>query len=208
MNAAASIPHSARKLRVLIVEDEPRLRDLMSGVIARMHFPVQAVRSAEDAQRLMEADPHEIMLLDLNLPLMGGMEFFQIVHQRWPGTKVIILSGYGDLAAAQQAIRLEVVDFLAKPCHLRDLELALERARQALTAPAAAHLTPPRELMALMAQDESQQATLADTERQQILATLARNGGNRTTTATELGISRRTLHYRLSEYKRQGILID
>ena len=111
--------------RVLVVEDEPRMRDLLTDLLPDMGFSSVAVRTAEEALKIMEADPHEIAIVDLNLPGMEGMEFFTTVRERWPRTQVIILTGFGDLESARQAIRLNVVDFLTKPCHLGDLEVAL-----------------------------------------------------------------------------------
>lgn len=189
---------------MLIVEDESRLRDLLLDVVPDMGYHATAARTAQEAMRIMETDPRDILLLDLRLPVMGGMDFFQIVRNRWPDTQVIILTGFGDLDAARQAIHLDVVDFLSKPCHLKNVEIALDRARQRIMSSRPALPTenqPPPQPTSV---DDSPTMTLEQTERRQILAALARNNGNRTATALELGISRRMLHYRLNEYLRQG----
>ncbi len=193
-------------IRVLIVEDEPRFRELLLDEIPDMGFPATAVGSAEEARRVMEADPHDILLLDLQLPLMGGMEFFQLVRRHWPASQVIILTGFGGLDAAKQAIRMDVVDFLTKPCHLNELETALDRACRRLAGEnvLSDSASSPGSLSAPVPPG----VTLAEHERRLILETLARHHGNRTAAAVELGISRRTLHYRLSEYKDQGYLPD
>jgi len=192
--------------RVLVVEDEPRLRDLLADVVPDMAagFAVTVARTAEEAARILQVVSHDILILDLHLPGQSGMDFFETLRRTHPQAQVIIMTGFGDLAAARRAIRLDVVDFLGKPCRLAELEVALTRARQRLThhtarpapaeTPAPANTTPP--------------ATLEDLERQQILAALDRNNGNRTLTATQLGISRRTLQYRLSQYAQQGHPID
>jgi len=174
--------------RVLVVEDEPRMRELLADVVPEMGFGATAVRTGEDALRVMAVDPHPVVLLDLHLPGAGGMEVFAEVRRRWPDTQVIVLTAYGDLAAAQEAIRLGVADFLTKPFHLNDVEAALDRARRRLPAAAAVEAPP-----------EAPPVTLAEAERAAILAALARHGGNRTAAAAELGISRRKLHYWLSE---------
>jgi len=184
-------------LRVLIVEDEPRLRD----VIPEMGFSASAARSAEDALRIMQSDPHEILLLDLHLPLMSGMEMLERVRRDWPATQAIILTAYGDLAAAQRAIRLDVVEFLSKPFHLRDVELALDRARRRCASA--------RERSAREGNAETEEPkTLAEGEYEQIIAALRRNNGNRTAAAADLGIGRRTLHYRLADYRAQGLDVE
>jgi DNA-binding NtrC family response regulator len=177
--------------RVLIVEDEPRMRELLLEVIPPMGFTAVSARAAEEALRLMEADPSELLLLDLQLPGMGGMEFFERVRRRWPATQVIIMTGFGDLESARQAIRLDVVDFVTKPFHLRDIEVALDRARNRMVEEITTAQLPE-------APEPSEARTLADAERQAILAALERHAGNRTAAALELGISRRKLHYWLS----------
>jgi DNA-binding NtrC family response regulator len=199
MQALAEL--SSRLLRVLVVEDEARLRDLLAEVVPEMGFPTTAVRSAEEALRIMQGDPHEILILDLQLPLMGGMELFQRVRADWPATQVIVTTGFGDLATAQLAIRLEVVEFLSKPCHLYDVEQALEHARRRLLGERPATPISPQI-------EKNSPATLAESEFQQILAALRRHNGNKTAAAAELGISRRTIHYRLAEYRAGGMQID
>src|SRR5688572_510366 len=116
--------------RVMIVEDEPRMRELLVRAISGWGFESAAARSGEEALRLMDGQAAPVMVLDLNLPAMSGMEVFEAVRQRWPATQVIILTGFGDLESARKAIHLDVVEFLTKPCHLGDLERALDRARQ------------------------------------------------------------------------------
>jgi DNA-binding NtrC family response regulator len=200
---------------VLIVEDETRMRELLVRAIQGWGFRAEGAKSGEEALRIMEAGPRSILLLDLNLPAMGGMEVFEAVRQRWPQTQVIILTGFGDLEAAKQAIHLDVVEFLTKPCHLGELERALDRARRRIEAakplpevmedeepgperpPALVEVAPP-----------GSGAKLEEVERQHILAALARHKGNRAAAAAELGISLRTLYYRLSEYQKQGYEVD
>ena len=189
-----------RKPRVLIVEDEPRLRELLLDVVPDMGFAASAARTAEEAARLMEAEPREIVILDLQLPLMHGMDLFRQVRERWPTTQVIVLTGFGDLESARDAIRLDVVDFLSKPCHLREMEVALDRARRRMAAIVTAPVPKPAAPAPLPSAAEDAES-LADVERQQILKVLARHGGNKTRAAAELGICRRTLHYRLASYR-------
>jgi DNA-binding NtrC family response regulator len=182
------------------VEDEPRLREILSSAMSSWGFGVDTARSGEEALRAMENDARDIALLDLNLPGMSGIELFERIRERWPETAVVILTGFGDLAAARAAIRLDVVDFLTKPCRLDDLETALDRAWKRSPA-SQLPIVPDAELPA----DPTAPAkTLEEIERRHILDTLAKNHGNRTAAAAELGISRRTLQYRLSDYQEKG----
>jgi DNA-binding NtrC family response regulator len=181
----------SRLVRVLIVEDEPRLRELLADVVPGMGFEAVAARSAEEASRKMAAEPFDVLLLDLQLPGIGGMDFFESVRRDEPEVQVIILTGYGDLDSARRAIRLDVVDFLTKPFHLNDVESALDRARRRVLE----HRRRDGEPTPVTPGT----GTLEDAERAAIIAALKRHGGNRTAAAAELGISRRKLHYWLAD---------
>jgi DNA-binding NtrC family response regulator len=126
--------------RVLVVEDDRRVREMLLDAVADMGFDVSAAPSAEAALKAIAQDEPDIAILDINLPVMSGMDLFEQVRQRWPAVQVIILSGYGDLESARRAIRLDVVDFLSKPCALGELEQAIQRARSRRVALAAAPL--------------------------------------------------------------------
>jgi DNA-binding NtrC family response regulator len=207
--------------RVLFVEDEARMRDLLVRAITSWGFEVAAAKTGEEALRMMEASPRQILLLDLNLPAMSGMEVFQRVRERWPETQVIILTGFGDLDSARRAIHLDVVEFLTKPCHLGELERAIDRANRRIAAteglptvdpdpddaPAAEEFDATIESTARPSNPDTP-ARLEAVERQHILTTLSKNHGNRAATAAELGISLRTLYYRLAEYQKQGHAVD
>ena len=191
--------------RVLIVEDIPRLRQMLERAIRDMEFTPVPVESGEAGIAAMEKSPSDIALVDLNLPGMNGLEFCEQVHRRWESTRLVILTGHGDLEAARRAIRLNVVDFLIKPCALGELEAALSKAMRGRHQSARLHVPDAREIMAEDdAERDSEARRMEDVEREHILDTLARNNGNRAKTAEELGISLRTLYYRLSTYESQG----
>ena len=200
--------------QVLLVEDETRLREMLTRAIHEMGFAPTAVGQAEAALRLMEARPFDILIVDLNLPGMGGLEFLEQVHARWPATQAIILTGFGDLNAAKQAIRLDVVDFLTKPAPLGELEVALDRARNRRLQAAGVEPARTAEVSRAMPLGEEHERassgeptpSLEEMEQRHILAVLEKNNGNRTATAAELGISLRKLYYRLGQYQKQGLI--
>ena len=187
--------------RVLIIEDEPRMRELLLRAMTGWGFDAAAARSGEEAMRLAADDPPHIVVLDLDLPGIGGLETFGRLRERQPDLQGIVLTGFGSLDAAKQAIHLDVVEFLTKPVPLGDLEQALDRAIRRVV-PAAPPVVPDD----VAAEPPPPGQTLAEVERHHILETLARNNGNRTATAAELGISRRTLYYKLGEYQRDGFI--
>lgn len=199
---------SIRGRSVLVVEDESRLRDMLTRAVTNMEFRSICVPSAEAALTLMEKQVFDIVLTDLNLPAMQGMDMCERIRQRWPDTQLVILTGYGSLDAAKAAIRLEVADFLTKPTSLGDLEAALNRALRRRLNHITTRPIPEIDLEEPMPAGSSgageQPRTLHDLEREHVLAALARHDGNREATADELGISVRTLYYRLKEYARLG----
>jgi len=197
----------SRGRNVLIVEDETRLREMLVRVVKDMEFRAVQVPHAEAALSLLEREPFDIVLTDLNLPGLHGIELCNRIRQQWPTTQIIILTGFGDLDSAKSAIRLDVVDFLTKPCSLGDLETALNRAlRRRMN-----HIFP-RAVVSIDAETQQdtqhdRPRTLQEVEREYVLAALARHDGNRAVAAEELGISVRTLYYRLNEYERLGISV-
>lgn len=208
-------PPSKVDPRVLIVEDEPRMRELLVRAIGGWGFEVAEARSGEEALRLAGEHPPDIVLLDLNLPGVDGIETFRRLRERVGGVQGIVLTGFASIEAARQAIHLDVVEFLTKPAPLGELEQALDRAMRRIV-PAAPTVLP--EGISAGGDIASEAATpmgtpartrtLEEVEREHILAALKRNDGNRTATAAQLGISRRTLYYKLGEYARQGFVVE
>jgi DNA-binding NtrC family response regulator len=193
---------------VLIVEDEMRLREMLTRAVREMGFTPAASSTAEAALR--EADNHtfDILILDLNLPGMSGLDMLERIRQSQPDLQVIILTGFGDLDAARLAIRLDVVDFLTKPCALGTLEEALDRARRRRFKTTGFEPPLPEEPPRFQPPPPPQEGrvSLEELEQRHILAVLEKNNGNRTATAAELGISVRKLYYRIGQYQKQGLL--
>ena len=207
---------------VLIVEDEQRLRDLLLRSLTNWGFEASAARSAEEAMRASESKPPDIVLLDLNLPGMDGLEFFTSLRRKRPEVQGIVLTGFATVEAAKQAVHMDMVEFLTKPCHLGEVEQALDRAMRRIAPP------DPPILPDVIAEGRGgdfaarggqpggdggedgngNPRTLEEVEREHILSTLQRHDGNRTATAAELGISRRTLYYKLTEYQKQGFEVE
>ena len=199
-----SLPHPRQitEARVVLVEDEARLRDLLLRALTGWGFVAVAARSGEEALRFHEAEPFDIAILDLNLPGIDGLETLRRLREKSPHLQGIILTGFASIESAKQAVHLDVVEFLTKPCHLGELEQALDRALRRM-AP-----TPPAVLDTPDLPMPAPGVTLEEVERQHIIAALRRNNGNRTATAQELGISRRTLYYKLEDYQKHGFVID
>lgn len=207
MTSPIQLPH--RTLRVLVVEDEPRLRDLLVDVIPDMGFVADAVRSAELAWPMIQSDPPDVVVLDLQLPVMGGLELLEKIRERNLDIAAVILSGFGDFRSAQRAIDLGVTAFISKPFDLGELDAALAKIvrerRQSPVSPAA-DVQKPSPDFGLTSDNFGK--TLAESQFELIRRALSRNRGNRTATAAELGISRRTLHHKIAQYRSEGLSLD
>ncbi|MHB1158553.1 MAG: response regulator transcription factor [Phycisphaerales bacterium] len=198
---------SEPRRHVLIVEDEPRLGQVLGQAMVELGYTATVVRTGEEAMRRMGESPHSILILDLNLPGMSGLDVLEKVRAAHGDVAAIILTGFGDLDSAKRAIHLDVVEFLTKPAHLGELEIALNRAEQRLRERDIERLRQRLHegIEASTSGDGGRNPVdaalkLEELEKHAILASLERHDGNREKTAKELGISVRTLYYRLSQY--------
>jgi two-component system response regulator RegA len=194
-------------LSVCVVEDEPRFRDLLVREISAMGFGVRGFRSAEDAWPALERDGFDAAFIDLNLPGQDGMGLFQRIHDDRPNMAVVILTGFGTLATAVQALRWGALDYLTKPCNLDQIEGVLARVEQNRRKAGVA-----REARITIDVEEGENAhaaaerTLEAAERELILTTLGKYGGRKADAARSLGISLRTLYNKLHTYRLQGFV--
>jgi len=208
---------------VLVVDDEPRIRNMLAQALKQMDFRATLAGSAEAGARELAQRTFDILILDLNLPGMDGMEFLTSIRKRHPDIQVIILTGFGDLEAAKRAIHLDVVEFLTKPCALGNLETALDRASKRrkgeIVNDAAAvtgnqlpafddplQISRPVPAAPPAADPAGGSLSLDEVEQRHILGVLERLNGNRAAAAAELGISLRKLYYRLGEYQKKGLI--
>lgn len=117
--------------RILIAEDEPEVLNSMLETIDWAHFgfdqPVGCGDGKEAIRRVNEGFIPHAVITDINMPLAGGLEFAEFLHENHPKTLVVILSGYDDFGYAQQALRMKVFDYVLKPVTPAKLENLLER---------------------------------------------------------------------------------
>jgi CheY-like chemotaxis protein len=113
-------------LRVLVVEDERELRSVFSDFVSALGHQAEVVGTAEAAlERLRVAPPH-VMILDVQLPGMSGLEFMGLPVVRDSGVPIIVISGYVTEDQARACLRLGALEFLAKPVPLEVLGTVLD----------------------------------------------------------------------------------
>lgn len=124
-------------LRLLIVDDEEEFRSATSKTLGRRGYHVIEAASGEEALAAIRRKTPDVVLLDLKMPGMDGIETLQEIRKIEPRLPVIILTGHGDYDAAVTSIKLEVVDFLQKPV---DVEQLSRRIRTLLERDGGKHL--------------------------------------------------------------------
>ena len=99
----------------LIVDDEKNIRLALSMALEQLEIPVETAASGEEALEKIAAGGYGMMLLDLRMPGLDGMEVLRRVAKERPEIKVIIITAYGSIDLAVEAMKLGAVDFLQKP---------------------------------------------------------------------------------------------
>jgi len=114
--------------RILIVDDEHPVRFALSEVLKKNDFATIEAESGTDAIRIIKEDDVDLVLLDLAMPEMDGIETLQELKRIKPNVPVIIVTGRGDIAAAVRATKLGAYDFLSKPPQVDRLIFTIQRA--------------------------------------------------------------------------------
>ncbi len=120
--------------RVLIVDDEQNMRWVLQEAMNRAGHTSHSVASGAEALSLLARTPIDLLVLDLKLKGMDGLSVLREVHTRWPNVVVIILTAYGTVATAVEALQNGAADYLRKPFDVEELVFKITRSleRQAL----------------------------------------------------------------------------
>jgi DNA-binding NtrC family response regulator len=115
---------------LLLVDDDATLARVLAAELERLGYRVATAGTGAAAlEAAGELEP-SLVLLDLQLPDMSGLDLLRAVRERLPGCEVIMLTGHGSIDTAIESIRIGAFDYLAKPCPLDELEVRLQRARE------------------------------------------------------------------------------
>ena len=113
-------------INVLIVDDDLSVRNTMDEYIANAGFSTLAASSAEEALELIEKNTFAVVITDIRLPGLGGLELTKVIKQK-NGSDVIVVTGYSDDYSYEEAINIGASDFVIKPVRLEELLLRLRR---------------------------------------------------------------------------------
>jgi DNA-binding NtrC family response regulator len=126
----------AVKTGVLVVDDEEVARQFCSTALDSLGFAAQTAASGSQALKMLETGQFDVVLADIRMPGMSGLELLKIVKQTYPDIDVVMMTGYGSIPSAVQAIKLGAYDYLTKPFRVDDLKHVFQRVaeKQELTA--------------------------------------------------------------------------
>jgi DNA-binding NtrC family response regulator len=117
-------------IRVLVADDERPIRFLMEKELPRAGCIVTQAESGEEALERLRDEEFDVVLLDLKMPGMGGMEALRRIRESGAGAEVVVLTGHPDVTTAIEAMKLGAYDYLTKPFKLAEVEVVLRRAAE------------------------------------------------------------------------------
>ena len=120
---------------IMIVEDEELVRQGLTSLVNYEQFGMKVIDQAENgriAWEKFQAQPADLLLTDINMPQLNGLDLAQLGREKAPSCHIIFLTGYEDFEFAQKAIRLGADDYLLKPFSKADIEEMLEKVKNKL----------------------------------------------------------------------------
>lgn len=116
--------------RILLVDDEEGIRKVLGILLMDSGYEVKSAASGEEALDIFREWRPELVLTDIKMPVMDGLELLKKIKEESPETEVIMMTGHGDLDLAIRSLQFEAADFVTKPISDEALEVALRRAHE------------------------------------------------------------------------------
>ncbi len=170
---------------LLLVDDDEVFRNRMARAFVERGYEVASAHDFDSAVALARGESPELAVLDLKMPGKSGLELVKALLEIDPQTKIVVLTGYGSIATAIDAVRLGATYYLQKPADADEILAAFARGQ-------APPLVPP--------ESDYRAPSLARAEWEHINRVLSDCGGNISEAARRLGIHRRSLQRKLQKY--------
>ncbi len=167
----------------LVVDDDERFRERLQKALLSRGYPVLSAADHESAMCLAATHQIERAIVDLRMPGASGLSLIVDLLERQPDIEIVVLTGYGSIATAVEAMRRGARDYLNKPCHADRILMAFD-AEPDGPLPKVDYEIP----------------SLARIEREHIERVLNECNGNVSKTARVLGMHRRTLQHKLAKF--------
>jgi two-component system NtrC family response regulator len=117
-------------MRILFADDEPALQELMRIELPRLGHEATVCPDGRTALAALDRTAYDCVIVDLDMPGVGGLEVIARVRETSPDTETVIITGKSSVESAVTAVRQGVFDYLTKPCKLVDIQAVLERVRK------------------------------------------------------------------------------
>jgi two-component system response regulator RegA len=178
-------PLSEDGASLLIVDDDEVLRERLARAFRERGFDVRTADGHSTAMDAARADSPEMAVVDLRMPGRSGLELVRDLRELDPATRIVVLTGYGSIATAIEALRVGATYYVQKPADADDILAAFERGTGPPLEAASTEYTAP---------------SLARAEWEHINRVVSDCGGNISEAARRLGIHRRSLQRKLQKY--------
>ena len=113
---------------ILVVDDEEAIRTSLRSILEDEGYQVAVASSGHEALKIHGTDPPDLMILDIWMPELDGLETLRRVKEFAPGTQVMMMSGHGSIETAVKAIKLGAYDYIEKPLSLENVTLRVKHA--------------------------------------------------------------------------------
>ncbi|QQG65909.1 sigma-54-dependent transcriptional regulator [Desulfobulbus oligotrophicus] len=120
----------SNKRWVLIIDDEENMRHMLSSVLGRLGYTVQAAENGQAGLEALQQQDFDVVLCDIRMPEMDGMEFLRRANDKGITATIIMMSAFGSMDTALAAIRLGAYDYISKPFKPDEIELTLRKAEE------------------------------------------------------------------------------
>ena len=120
-------------VNILVVDDEPDFLETLVKRLSKRNFSVRGAASGEQALEMLGQEAADVVLLDVRMPGMDGMQVLGEIKKRHPHTQVIILTGHASVESARDGINMGAFDYLMKPSTLDEIMVKIQEAHQART---------------------------------------------------------------------------
>jgi len=113
---------------LLIVDDEPMMRDLLQRILCRDGYKLLLAKDGKEALAVLEKKPVDIIISDVRMPRLDGLELLKIVRTKYPRISVIIMTAYGDTYTVRNVLLLGADEYITKPFKSFEMSLVVQRA--------------------------------------------------------------------------------
>jgi signal transduction histidine kinase len=124
------------EVTILVVEDEEIIRLMFQQTFESWGFKVDVAENGKDALEMCHQKKYQIVVTDLNMPVMDGMELLKRLKSKWPNIEVIVITGYATIESAIEAMKLGAYDFILKPVNFDHVQFTMNKCYSKIRAEA------------------------------------------------------------------------